>query len=159
MSSNQVHLWTDGAASNNGKENAIGGWGYIIVQNNEQVTCDSGGVKGASNQQMELTAAIEGLKHLEQTSDCFGFLPVIVHSDSAYLINCMKQNWWRSWQSNGWRNSKKQPVANKELWEQLIPYFQMANITWEKVSGHSGVEWNEKVDLLAVTARQKVEKE
>lgn len=152
------NLWTDGASSNNGKPNCIGGWGYIIESEENELHRDSGYEYHSSNQRMELTAAIEGLRYLEQTNDCFEFTPIVVHSDSAYLINCMKQNWWRSWQANGWKNSKKQPVANKELWEQLIPYFQMANITWKKVSGHAGVFWNEAVDKLAVSARKGAER-
>lgn len=155
---NTFNLWTDGASSNNGKPNCIGGWAYIIESEGTEQHRESGHEYHSSNQRMELMAAIKGLKYLEKTNDCFGFTPIVVHSDSAYLINCMKQDWWRSWQSNGWVNSKKQSVANKELWEQLIPYFQMANITWQKVSGHAGVFWNEAVDKMAVSARKDAER-
>ena len=83
---------------------------------------------------------------------------ITVLSDSAYCINCYKQGWWRAWVSNGWVNSKKEPVANKELWRQLIPFFENPLFSFVKVKGHNGNDtadayWNDIVDKMAVNAR------
>lgn len=79
---------------------------------------------------------------------------MIVYSDSAYIINCYKQKWYNKWQINDWKNSKKEPVANKELWEQLIPYFDNVMFSFEKVPGHAGHVYNEMVDQMAVQAKK-----
>jgi hypothetical protein len=80
---------------------------------------------------------------------------VEIFSDSAYLINCCKAAWWKTWARNGWKNSKKQPVANQDLWERLIPYFKdTEHFTFTKVKGHAGDRYNEQVDGMAVRARE-----
>jgi ribonuclease HI len=151
MTLKNYEVWTDGASSNNGKPNCLGGWGFIILEDGAECARGSGAEFPSSNQRMELIAAIMGLTELMKRAD--GFTPITLYSDSAYLINCYKQNWWRNWLNNGWVNSKREPVANRDLWEKLIPFFQMANIRWEKVKGHCGVHWNEEVDKLAVCAK------
>ena len=99
---------------------------------------------------MELTAAISALEFLKlQLNEKLNFEKVILYSDSAYLINCKNQEWYISWQNNGWVNSKKQPVANPIHWKQLIPFFEMKNICFQKIKGHSGHEYNELVDEMA----------
>ena len=150
-----IEIYTDGACSNNGKENNIGGWGYIILNNNKIISLNSGALRNTTNQQMELTAAIEACK---TALDCFPFEEIIVYSDSAYLINCYTNNWYKNWERNGWINSKKQPVANIPLWKELIPFFTNQNIKWIKVKGHTGKnDWNNYVDELAVQARLELE--
>ena len=91
------------------------------------------------------------------------FARVKIYSDSAYLVNCWKQNWWRGWQANGWKNSKKEPVANPDLWMGLIPFFEKAPNGYDfvKVKGHAGNETvhgqcNDDVDKLAVAAKGRV---
>ena len=103
---------------------------------------DSGGEKGTTNQRMELTAALNACREVEKMD---AFARVRVYSDSAYLVNCWKQNWWRAWQVNGWKNSKKEPVANPDLWMGLIPFFEKVPNGYDfiKVKGHAGNEWNE----------------
>ena len=95
----------------------------------------------------------EGLSMIPKLS--FGD-EVILYTDSAYLCNCYLNKWYSSWERNGWRNSKKEPVANKDLWEKLIPYFKNPQITISKVKGHSGNYYNELVDELAVNEREKL---
>ena len=75
------------------------------------------------------------------------------YTDSAYIHNCYSQGWWKKWVINGWINSKKQPVANKELWELIIPLFNNKQFSFYKVKGHQGDYWNEYVDKLAVSAK------
>ena len=147
-------IYTDGAASNNGYPNAIGGWAFIIVDKHNTILHHRyEGVKGATNQQMELMAAIQGCV---EGNSLYPQDKFTIYSDSAYLINCYKQEWWKNWRFNGWRNSKKQPVANKELWEALIPFFQNSNFSFIKVEGHSDDSWNNYVDALAVLAKEGV---
>ena len=146
-------VYTDGAVSGNGKDNAPGGWAYIILKDGRLVSQNSGGEKGTTNQRMELTAA---LKACEEIDAMDGFATVKLYSDSAYLINCYKQNWWKNWRANGWKNSKKEPVANQDLWEKLIYFFMKApGYDFIKVKGHAGNTYNEMVDDLAVAAKMR----
>lgn len=146
-----LHLYTDGACKNNGKANATGGWAYVLFspEENKILLQKAKKVENTTNQRMELTAAIEALYSLESF---LGYDKFTVYSDSAYLINCYNQNWWQGWLRNGWINSKKEPVANKELWEKLIPFFKNPNFDFVKVKGHAGHFLNEKVDELAQNA-------
>lgn len=145
-----MRIYTDGATSNNGKSDAIGGWAYVIVNDKNEIVCaESGRIENATNNICELTALI---KACEMAQTFWGFHTVF--SDSAYCINCYKQKWYKKWQQNGWVNSHKNPVANKELWEQLIPFFEKYLLfDFEKVEGHSNNFWNNYVDELAVKAK------
>lgn len=146
-------IYCDGATSGNGKADAPGGWAYVILKDGRLVSQNSGGEKGTTNQRMELTAALKACEEVEALD---GFATVKLYSDSAYLINCFKQNWWKTWRANGWRNAKKEPVANQDLWEKLIFYFMKApGYEFIKVRGHQGILWNEEVDKLAVAAKMR----
>ena len=148
-------VYTDGATTGNGKANAPGGWAYVILKDGSLVAQNSGGEIGTTNQRMELTAALNACQEVEKMD---AFAKVRIYSDSAYLVNCWKQHWWRAWLANGWKNSKKQPVANEDLWRGLIPFFEKAPNGYDfvKVAGHQGVVWNEYVDKLAVRAKESV---
>ena len=147
-------IYTDGATSGNGKVNAPGGWAYVILKDGRLVSQNSGAEVGTTNQRMELTAALRACEEIDATD---GFATVKLYSDSAYLINCFKQNWWKSWRANGWKNSKKEPVANQDLWERLIYFFMKApGYDFIKVKGHAGNQYNEMVDTLAVRAKESV---
>ena len=152
----RLSIYTDGATSFNGMSNAIGGWAFAIVKKDEVTYSESGKQIGATNQMMELQAIIAGCEYvsLSESKDSL----IDVYSDSAYAMNAYIQKWWCNWEKNGWLNSKKEPVANKELWEALIPYFKNTNYTFNKVKGHSTDDninsyWNNYVDKLAVQAR------
>lgn len=143
-----LDIYTDGSTKGNGKSGSHGGWSYVVVVDGELDCYDCGKAAPTTNQKMELTAAIKACQFIcPNPKD--NFTPITIYSDSAYLINCYKQNWWRNWERNGWRNSKNEPVANRELWEQLIPYFETTSITWKKVQGHAGNYFNEMADRLA----------
>lgn len=143
-------IYTDGATSNNGKANAIGGWAFIIINDNgEIIKKESGRIEtNATNNICELMALIKACEAVKDMPYIF-----TVYSDSAYCINCYKFYWYRKWQQNGWVNSNKKPVANKELWELLIPYFLDERFTFEKVQGHADNRYNNIVDQMAVAAR------
>jgi ribonuclease HI len=95
---------------------------------------------------MELRAAIEGLAAVP------GRRRTHLHSDSAYVVNCFRDGWWRRWERSGWLNAGKQPVANRDLWERLIAETHRHDVVWHKVRGHSGDPLNERVDALARAA-------
>lgn len=145
-------IYCDGAASNNGYENAIGGWAYIILNERDEIVKENSNFeKFATNNRMELYACYMGLYELiEEKNDVE---KIEVYTDSAYLYNCYSQKWYVGWINKNWYNSKKQPVANKQLWLNLIPYFENENIDFFKVKGHNNDKWNEYVDKLAVAAR------
>lgn len=151
-----IEIWTDGAASNNGKENAIGGWAYVIVKDGEIIARESGGEIGATNQRMELTAALKACEAAEKINP---LATVKLYSDSAYFIRCFKENWWKNWCTNGWKNSKKEPVANQDLWKKLVFFFMKApRYDFIKVKGHANnntteAYWNDIVDKMAVQAK------
>ena len=146
-----MKIYTDGATSNNGYEGAQGGWAYILVNDHNQIVAQgSGSLPEATNNQCEMTALIQACKAADHYEDIFD-----IYSDSAYCVNCFKERWYIKWLRNGWVNSKKEPVANKELWEQLIPYFQDPCYNFHKVQGHADDYWNNYVDRMAVEAKGK----
>jgi ribonuclease HI len=153
-----LKIYCDGATSGNGQANAVGGYAWAILDNAGELLCyDSGHVKNATNNICELLAIINGCEKALSLIEEFD--SVIIYSDSAYCINCKNQNWYRNWQNNGWKNSKKQQVANRDLWERLIPFFEDARFTFEKVKGHcsddsTNSKWNSFVDNLAVEAKK-----
>ena len=151
-------IYCDGSTKGNGKENSVGAWAYALINGeyNSLTYADSEAVKDTTNQRMELHAAIEALTKVCAMA-IFPQDSVVVYTDSAYLHNCYTQGWYKNWQKNGWKNSKKQPVANQDLWEMLIPYFETFGIDFVKVKGHAGNQWNEYVDNLAQTAAARLQ--
>lgn len=104
-----MKIYTDGATSGNGYENAAGGWAYIIVDHNEQIIFKAcGHVENATNNICEMMAVIEACTEAAKIPGGF-----TVYSDSAYIVNCCKDRWYKKWQMNGWVNSKGQTVANR----------------------------------------------
>ncbi len=104
----------------------------------------SGGEDNTTNQRMELTAVVEALRALKVSG-----WDVVVYSDSAYIVNAFGQDWIGRWQKNGWKNSKKEDVANQDLWKSLLAFMSKNRVRIEKVKGHSGDQWNERCDELA----------
>lgn len=145
-------IFTDGATSNNGYDNCIGGSAWLIVKDDEIVAQSAIQIKPATNNICEMTAIIEALNYFEEH---YPNVAATIYSDSAYCINCYKQKWYRSWENNGWMTSKKTPVLNQDLWKQLIYFFENPNFDFQKVKGHAGVKWNEYVDKLAVEAKSR----
>ncbi|MBQ1251425.1 MAG: ribonuclease HI [Firmicutes bacterium] len=135
----EVTIYTDGACSGNP---GPGGWGAILEFKGVEKEI-SGFEAQTTNNRMELTAAYRALALLKE--------PCIVklYSDSAYLVNGFLQKWTVNWQKNGWKNSKKEPVLNSDLWKELIALEQKHQITWIKVKGHSDNEKNNRCDKLA----------
>ena len=148
-----IKLYTDGATSNNGKDGARGGWAFAILEDDEITNAYYGPITGdkITNNVAELSAVMMGLRAI------MGSFPeriranesIEIYSDSAYFCNCIKDKWYVNWQQNGWINSKKQPVENRELWEEILRLLSCGNISVNKVKGHSNNEINNLVDGLA----------
>ncbi len=142
----EVIIYTDGACSGNP---GPGGWGSILMykENKKEI---SGGKKETTNNVMELTAVIEALKILK--FNC----KVSVYSDSAYVVNAFNQKWIYGWMKNGWKNASKEPVKNKELWQELYALTKEHDVTFIKVKGHSDNEYNNRCDEMAREAITKL---
>ena len=139
-----IEIYTDGSSTKNRS-----GWGFVALVNGEKVCEKSGvGVKGDTNQIMELTAVVEACDWADN-SEYIDDHDVTIYSDSAYIINCYTDNWYGNWENNGWKNSKGDPVANMLLWRVLIRFFKKPNYDFMKVKGHSGHVYNELADKLA----------
>ncbi len=133
-----VHIWTDGACKGNPGR---GGWGAYLVWGEREKEI-FGGDPETTNNRMELTAVIEGLRALSRPCR------VVLHVDSTYVMNGIT-TWIRGWQANGWRTKDKKPVKNAELWRALADEVARHAVTWEWVKGHAGDPGNEHADALA----------
>ena len=140
----EVTIYTDGACSGNP---GPGGWAAILIYGDDadQLT---GGEPHTTNNRMELTAALEALRALEQPAK------VELHTDSSYLARAFNDSWIKKWQRNGWKTSSKKPVKNKELWEALVEMNERHSVEWIWVKGHADNELNNLADELAVAAME-----
>lgn len=140
-----VTIYTDGACSGNP---GPGGWGCILIAGKVEKEM-SGGAELTTNNRMELMAVIEGLSALKRPCK------VTLYSDSAYVVNAFAQHWLDNWIRNGWVNSAKSEVANKDLWQELLKLNDIHEIEFVKVKGHADNEYNNRCDALAVAAAAK----
>ncbi|MBT9143798.1 MAG: Ribonuclease HI [Dehalococcoidia bacterium] len=143
----KIIIYTDGACSGNP---GPGGYGAVLRYGEHEKEI-SGGVLATTNQRMEMQAAISALKQLKEPCQ------VVLHSDSAYLVNAFNQRWFDQWRRNGWKNSKKAEVANRDLWELLLELAGIHQIAWIKVKGHADDELNNRCDQLARAAIPRLE--
>ena len=144
--SEKVIIYTDGACSGNP---GPGGWGAILMYKGAKKEI-SGGMKNTTNNIMEITAVVEALKCLKVESD------VEVYSDSAYTVNAFKQGWIYNWMKNGWKTANKEPVKNKELWQELYSLTKKHKVEFIKVKGHADNEFNNRCDEMAREAIKNV---
>lgn len=141
----QVELFTDGACSGNP---GPGGWGALLRCKGKEKQL-SGGEKETTNNRMELTAVIEGLKALKMPCD------VTLTTDSKYVADALLKGWAKSWKANGWKKKDKKPALNPDLWEELLKLYETHNVTIVWVKGHAGHPENEICDSLAVAQSKK----
>lgn len=136
----QTTVWTDGACLGNP---GPGGWAWARSKD----SFASGHETNTTNQRMELLAVIEALAANQG--------PVEIRSDSTYVVNCFRDRWWANWRARGWKNSQGKPVANQDLWAQLITEVvdrRPGQVTFTWVKGHANDVMNNVVDELATTA-------
>ena len=135
----KVDLYTDGACSGNpGK----GGYGGILMYNGHQKEY-SGYEPETTNNRMELTAVIVGLKMLKEPVE------LNIYSDSAYVVNAFLEDWITNWQLHNWKNASNKPVSNVDLWTELLDLLSIHKVTWNKVKGHADNQFNNRCDALA----------
>lgn len=127
----KIKIYTDGGCSGNQSDENIGGWGAILEYGEHRKEL-YGGEVNTTNNRMEMTALIAALSALKKEG-----LDIEVFSDSSYLMNCFREKWYASWRKNGWKNSKKEPVENRELWEELLALVEkQGNVEYFRVKGH-----------------------
>ena len=147
----QIEIYTDGSLKKIG-DITFGGWAFIMTRDNQVEFISSGSSYDTTNQRMELTAVLEALQYIKMKRRPSE--KVIIYSDSAYFINCYLQEWYLNWQSNGWITSSYKEVANKDLWIEIIPYFDDFWYDFRKVKGHGESFWNNKCDEIAQAESQ-----
>ena len=141
-----ITIYTDGACSGNP---GPGGWGAILEWQGHQKEL-SGGETQTTNNRMELTAVIEGLKKLKE--------PCIVelYSDSKYVIDALSKGWAWGWKKKGWVKSDKKPALNPDLWDVLLALVQTHEVHYHWVKGHADNVYNNRCDAMAVAEWQKL---
>ena len=147
MKNDTIVIFTDGSSRGNP---GPGGWGAVLVDNNGGKVYELGGREdNTTNNRMEMMAAREALSFIE-TRKLEG--DIEIHTDSAYLLNGIT-GWVFGWEKNGWKTQTGEPVLNQDLWKELGAFnFRLKfkrSVSWEKVSGHSGLRGNERVDEIA----------
>ena len=135
----KVTLYTDGACSGNP---GPGGWGAVLLYGTAKKEL-SGGARETTNNRMEITAVIEGLKALKEPCE------VEIYSDSAYTVNAFREGWVNGWERSDWKKADKKPVLNADLWQELLVLTHIHRVTFHKVKGHADNELNNRCDALA----------
>jgi ribonuclease HI len=136
-------IYTDGACSGNP---GPGGWAWAVSPTGKP--SGFGSEPDTTNQRMELLAVINALRTYADSDEA-----IEIVSDSTYVVHCFRDKWWMGWQRRGWKNSQRQPVANRDLWEPLIELVNSrTDISFTWVKAHNGEPMNELVDQLAVAA-------
>ncbi len=144
----EVTIYCDGSSIGNP---GPGGWGAVVADGARAKELGGYDAK-TTNNRMELTAAIESLRILKTASS------VTIHTDSSYVINGVTK-WVRGWVRNGWMTKEKKDVLNRDLWEELVTLSEKHEVTWKHVKGHSGIQLNERADMIAngCARKEKVE--
>jgi ribonuclease HI len=146
-----VHIYSDGACSPNP---GWGGWGTLLIDrsNGDRTRELSGSEANSTNNRMELTGAIMGLRALKRPCQ------VVMHTDSQYLHNAFAKGWLKSWQKNGWLTAARKPVVNQDLWLELLRLAGIHTLEWKWVRGHADDELLNRCDALAVAARLELQR-
>lgn len=147
MNEAKIIIYTDGACSGNP---GPGGWGVLLSYKGHEKEL-YGSAQETTNNKMELTAAIEGLKAIKRP------LPVEIHTDSEYVRKGITE-WIFGWKKKGWKTAQKKPVKNAELWQELDGLNQQYSVDWHWVKGHAGHNGNERADKLACKGRDEAAK-
>jgi ribonuclease HI len=138
MTNEKVELYTDGACSGNP---GPGGWGVILRMGPHEKEL-FGGEPETTNNRMEMTAVIEGLRALKRS------VKADIYTDSQYVMKGMNE-WIKGWKARGWKTASKEPVKNVDLWQALDAECARHELKWHWVKGHAGHVENERADALA----------
>jgi ribonuclease HI len=141
----ELLIYTDGACSGNP---GAGGWGVVMIYGNK-IKELSGFAPATTNNRMELTAVISGLSAIKRKT------PATIYTDSKYITDAINKNWAGRWQKNGWKSSQKQPVANQDLWQELLALNAKYCPEYVWVKGHADNKYNNRCDEMAVAEIKK----
>lgn len=148
MKKQLIQIFTDGSVKNNQSKFNTGGFGVYIEYESGFKRDLSGTEINTTNSRMEMKAILESLKYLNEYCSPENTI-IKLYSDSAFIVNTFNEKWYRNWISKNWIGSKKKPIANSDLWKEIIPLALLFNVTFIKVKGHSGHYGNEIADALA----------
>jgi ribonuclease HI len=135
-----IIVYTDGGALGNP---GPGGYGVVIITPEAERREMSGGYRLTTNNRMELMGCIVALDNLD------GSRPIILHSDSRYMVDAINKNWVFNWKKRGWRKADGNPAKNQDLWKRLVAIIEAKTVSFRWVKGHAGHQWNERCDQLA----------
>lgn len=141
-----VHLYTDGCSLGNPGPGGIG----VILRYKDQEKELSKGYSHTTNNRMELTAIICGLKALKKPCK------VEIYTDSQYVTKAFSEGWLENWQKNNWKNASKKPVKNQDLWKELLSLLKKHQVKFHWIKGHNNHPENERCDQLAKQAALKI---
>lgn len=141
----QIEMFTDGACSGNP---GAGGWGAILRYGTYEKEF-SGGAPDTTNNRMEMTAVIEGLKALKEPC------AVTLMTDSRYVVDSITKKWVYGWQKKNWKKSDGKPALNVDLWKEMLKLLEIHQVKFIWIKGHAGHPENERCDRLAVAQRDK----
>jgi len=145
---NHLVIFTDGGCSGNP---GPGGWAYCLVDDAGTLLEERWGAEPqTTNNRMELSATVAALTRVLERSEFQG-LPITLYTDSQYVQKGISE-WIQAWKNRGWRTSNKEPVKNRDLWEELDRLNSLLVISWRWVKGHAGNPYNERVDRLTQEA-------
>jgi ribonuclease HI len=131
-----IEIYTDGSGK--------GGWGAVILYSdghNEEI---GGRISNPTNNRAEMMAIIKSLEYLRNPTE-----KIRIYSDSAYVVNCFQQKWYKKWEHNGWKTSTGSDVKNRDLWIILIDLIAHYKCEIVKVAGHSNITYNIRADAIA----------
>lgn len=160
-------VFCDGSTRGNGTEDACGAYAFVITNEAKDVMLECGvkSVEKTTNQRMELEAAIAAYNCAVKVLDFGKGDTITFYSDSKYLVDCYYKKWYRAWEKNKWRTTRKTPVSNRDLWEKLLPLFENPSIRFDYVPAHqpdvffqTEEYWNNYVDRLAQSASRELKK-
>lgn len=136
-------IYTDGSC----RKTKVGGYGYIVVQDDKIIDRFVQRVENTTNQRMELSAILAAYQYYETNNIEEGY----ILSDSSYCLNCAFDKWYIKWEQNNFISAKGNAVLNRDLWEQIIPYYKSSKIILQKVPGHKNCYYNNFIDSLVTT--------
>ena len=153
LDENRIRIYSDGSCRGNQSDENLGGFGAILEFRGHKKEV-KGGMENTTNNVMELLAIIKAFRLIKTDK-----YTVDVFSDSAYIVNCFSQGWYKKWEKNGFITSNKEPVKNVELWQEYLEISKPHKVVASWVKGHAGHPENEECDQMARDEALKIKDE
>lgn len=144
----KLKIYADGGCRGNQSDNNIGAYGFIILDENDNVMHkEAKAFKNTTNNKMELLGVIKAIEYINSTYNNSSFI-LEIYSDSSYVCDAFNKGWINGWIKNNWLTAKKQLVKNKDLWSQLLSCSKQHSLNFKWIKGHAGNDYNEMCDNL-----------